>query len=301
MAPWAFDPSPFRAQSYGLEAANRYCRNMARSHYENFPVAVSLFTKEQRQALSAIYAFARTADDFSDELEFRKVRERLLDDWEDQLRRCFRSEATHPVLIALREVIERFELPETLFLNLLDAFRQDCRKTRYETFEELLDYCRRSANPVGRLVLRVLGSDTRECLKWSDRICTALQLTNFWQDISVDAAKGRIYIPREDMRRFRVSEKAILSAVASLGLGALIRFEVDRTKELFRAGRPLLVHTGFIAALYLFPVWLGGRAVLRLVGKTGADIVTSRPTITAGSLARAITGAGCERLPLVQG
>lgn len=296
VAPWAFDPAQFHARPYGIAAAKRYCRNLAARHYENFPVAFSLFTKEQREAIYAIYAFARTADDFADEPEYAQMGGRLLDDWEEQLCRCYGQNATHPVMIALAEAVSRFELDKQLFIDLIDAFRQDMVQARYESFDELLDYCRRSANPVGRLLLRVLGCESSSTVGWSDNICTALQLANFWQDVSVDAGKGRIYIPRQDLKRFRVSERSILSGTNVPGLDALVRFEVRRTTELLKAGRPLLGRTGFPAACYFTAVWIGGRTVLRLVHERGAEVLTTRPRITLGSFTRAVTGAGIARM-----
>jgi len=299
VAPWACDVSLLHRQGFGIEASRRYCRSMARSHYENFPVSLSLFDREQRRALAAIYAFARTADDFADENGFSVLRERMLADWERQLRACFEGEATHPVFIALREAATAYDLPIQPFLDLLDAFRQDCSKTSYGTFDEVLDYCRRSANPVGRLVLKVLRADRPELAAWSDQICTALQLTNFWQDISVDAAKRRIYLPAEDLERFEVPAAAILERRDSRGFGSLVRFEAARTKALFREGKPLLAQAGFPGTLYFTAVWLGGRAVLRLVREAGEQVLHRRPELSARSFVRAAAGASRDRLAVL--
>ncbi|MDD5306903.1 MAG: squalene synthase HpnC [Deltaproteobacteria bacterium] len=299
VAPWACDENLLHGQGFGIEASRRYCRGMARGHYENFPVALSLFDKGQQRALAAIYAFARTADDFADESGFSGLRERMLADWERQLRACFEGEATHPVFIALREAVAAHDLPIEPFLDLLDAFVQDCSKTSYATFDEVLDYCRRSANPVGRLVLKVLGAKKPELVPWSDRICTALQLTNFWQDISVDAKKSRIYLPDEDLERFKVPAAAILNRRGALGFGPLVRFEAARTKALFLEGRPLLARAGFPGTLYFSAVWLGGRAVLRMVREAGEQVLHRRPVLCARSFVRVAAGAGRDRLAVL--
>jgi squalene synthase HpnC len=298
-APWTLGHPAFLRRRWSLAAANRYCLQLAKSHYENFPVMLSLFTKEQRQALAAIYAFARSADDFADEAFFEGFREQLLAEWESQLLDCQKSTANHPVFVALAEAMRRFDLPCELFCDLLDAFGQDCHKHRFADYEELLDYCRRSANPVGRLVLRVLGIDHADNRYWSDRICTALQLTNHWQDLSVDLANDRIYIPREDLDRFRISEWALLSKTVPRSFADLVLFEVNRTRELFREGWPLVVRSGLPANLYFASVWLGGRAVLRLVKQERHTILYRRPALNARTFTLTLMGAGLDRVPII--
>jgi len=298
-APWILGHPAFLRRRWSLAASNRYCLQMAKSHYENFPVMLSLFTKEQRQALAAIYAFARSADDFADEAYFEGLRERLLAEWESQLLDCQKNEANHPVFVALAEAMQRFDLPCELFRDLLDAFGQDCHKHRYADFEELLDYCRRSANPVGRLVLRVLGIDHDDFGYWSDKICTALQLTNHWQDLSVDLENDRIYLPQEDLDRFRISEWALLSKTVSRSFGDLVLFEVNRTRELFREGWPLVVRSGLPGKLYFASVWLGGRAVLRMVKRERHTILHRRPALNAKTLTLTLMGASLDRVPII--
>lgn len=285
VGPWSFDAFRFHAGPLSLESANRYCRNMARGHYENFPVVMSLFTTEVQEGLAAVYAFARTADDFADEPQFGSNREVLLDQWEDQLEACFRGEASHPVFIALRDAIARFKLDKKPFHDLLEAFHQDCRTNRYRTIEDLTDYCRRSANPVGRIVLKILGDDRDVCRAWSDDICTALQLTNFWQDVSVDLRRDRLYIPLEDLDRFRVGEKTLQDGPPPSAFCDLMRFEIDRTRGLFRRGRPLLASTGYPERLYFAGIWLGGRTVLRMVSDLNDRILRERPRLRIGALA----------------
>ena len=284
VGPWSFNAFRFHAGPLDLESSKRYCRNMARGHYENFPVVLSLFPTEVREALAAVYAFARSADDFADEPEFGSIREALLDLWEDQLDACFRGEASHPVFIALRDAVARFKLDKKPFHDLLEAFRQDCRTNRYQTIEELTDYCRRSANPVGRTVLKILGHDQDACRAWSDDICTALQLTNFWQDVSVDLRRDWLYIPLEDLDRLRIGVGALHGGAPPPAFCDLMRYEVDRTRELFRRGRPLLTNAGYPERLYFAGVWLGGRTVLRMVRDLDARILRERPRLRIGAL-----------------
>ena len=284
--PWNYDAIPCHAGAWSVRAAKRYCFALARSHYENFPVFLSMFGKEEQEALAAVYAFARLADDFADEPEFDGLRGQLLDQWESQLVTCFKGEAAHPVFVAMKEAIARFGMEKRPFLDLLDAFRQDCHKKRYETFEELSDYCRRSANPVGRIVLKVLGIDRPDFIGWSDKICTALQLTNFWQDVSVDLKKDRVYLPLEDMESFHVSVGSLFAGRPVRSFNELILFEANRTRELFREGRPLIGHTGFPERFYFAGVWLGGRTVLRMVKDLGAKVLHRRPVLKKRRMAR---------------
>jgi len=179
------------AQQSSVKRAFQVCEAIARHHYENFPVASFFLPKQLRPSIAAIYAFARTADDFADEGN-RPAEERLdaLDDWEKKLDECYAGNADHPVFIALSDVASRKSIPRQLFLDLLTAFRMDVTTPRYRTYEDLLYYCRHSANPIGRLVLYVFD-DVSECnFEHSDKICTALQLANFWQDLRVDLMKG---------------------------------------------------------------------------------------------------------------
>lgn len=261
------------------EAARRYCARLATGHYENFPVYAAPFSRAQREALAAVYAFARTADDFADEPAFEGLRERLLDGWEAELRRCFAGEAEHPVFVALREAIAHFGYRPEPFLDLLSAFRQDARGRRYGTFGELLDYCARSANPVGRLVLQTLGIRDARRIEWSDRLCTALQLANFWQDLSVDLPRDRLYLPLEDLARYGVPAEAVLGRRAVPGVAELLELQFDRTAALFADAAPLVAYAGWPGSAYLAGVWLGGRAVLALGRALGPDLLHHRPTL----------------------
>jgi squalene synthase HpnC len=285
-APWTAAPVLGPAPALDLPAARRYCAAMATSHYENFPVFLAPFSPEQREALAAVYAFARTADDFADEPAFDGRRERLLDGWETALGRCFDGRADHPVFVALREAVARFALEPRPFLDLLSAFRQDVHVQRYATFDDVLDYCRRSADPVGRLVLRILRIDDPLARGWSDRLCTALQLANFWQDLSVDVPRGRLYLPLADLDRFAVPLADVLEQRPTRRVGALLRFELDRTAALFSAGFPLVAHAGWPGGAYLAAVWAGGRSVVGMTRALGPAILRERPGLGGRSVTR---------------
>lgn len=217
----------------------RYCEALAKQHYENF-IVVSLFIpKEYRQHLYNLYAFCRWADDLGDEVEDPRLALQLLDWWEGELIACFEGKPSHPVYVALAETVKTFDLPLQPFRDLISAFRQDQQVHRYATFDQLLDYCRRSANPVGRLYLWIFGYREEEYFRLSDATCTALQLTNFWQDVVEDLARGRIYIPREDMEYFGYTEEDLLAHIYNPAFRRLMAFEVERTRGLFYEGLKL--------------------------------------------------------------
>lgn len=222
--------------------AYRACLATARGHYENFPVASILLPKRIREPVAAIYAFARAADDFADEGEMTpEERLRRLDDWGARLDEALAGEpGDDPVFIALGDAIPRFGLPSALFHALLDAFRQDVTTKRYADFDQLLAYCRNSADPVGRLMLHLNGEASEENLLRSDAVCSALQLINFQQDIQQDYhEQGRIYLPREEMARFGVKEADIRDGRASTEMDELLRFQVARARALMLRGAPL--------------------------------------------------------------
>ena len=225
-----------------LEAAYRHCLALAHGHYENFPVASRLLPAQLRRPIAVIYAFARRADDFADEGQI-DAQERLarLDRWQAMLDTVRRGgKAEEPVFIALADVARRHRLPWVLFQDLLSAFRQDVTKRRYADFDELLDYCRRSANPVGRLLLHLNKTVDEEKLRRSDRICSALQLINFLQDIRQDYTEnGRIYLPQEDMARFAISSEDIATGRDDAAMRALIHDQIGRIRVLLAEGAPL--------------------------------------------------------------
>jgi phytoene synthase len=245
-----------------------------------------------RRHVAAVYAFARTADDFADE-GARSADERLelLDRWQRRLARAAASEAsgaaatpgepadTPAIFAALGRSIRELALPVSLFEDLLSAFRQDVTQTRYETWTELLEYCRRSANPVGRLVLRIAGHRDARLDEWSDRICTALQLTNFWQDVKIDADRGRIYLPAEERQAHGAEEDELLAGRISPGWQHALAAAAARTRRLFDAGRPVCDAVGGRLRYELRATWLGGVRILDRLERARFDVVDSRPVL----------------------
>ncbi len=273
-------------RTYNLDEAFAYCERVTNAHYENFPVASLFLPEEKRPYIQAIYAFSRAADDFADE-PGREKEERLreLDDWEERLRRCYEGEADHPVFIALGETVRRLEIPIEPLRDLLTAFRRDVTQSRYETFEDLLIYCGCSANPVGRLVLMILGYRDEKLYGLSDHICTALQLANFWQDVEVDLRKDRIYLPLEDMARYGCTPEGLKSGTVDEGFRRLMAFEAERTRELFYLGAelPSLVERDLRLELKL--IWFGGMAILDKLKRSGYDVFRRRPSLHAADKA----------------
>src|SRR6185312_17106191 len=224
-----------------VDAAQQYTRRLALGHYENFSVISMMLPRHLRQDFSNVYAFCRTADDLSDEVPDKSLSLRFLSRFKEMTRACYNDKPASPLFVALRQTIVRFDIPIDPFLDLIDAFEQDQRVNRYETFEQLVDYCRRSADPVGRLVLYMCGYRDPERQQLSDRTCTALQLANFWQDVRRDIVdRDRIYIPGDSMRKFGVTEEQIVQGRCEGRFRDLMRFEVDRTASLFNEGDRLL-------------------------------------------------------------
>jgi squalene synthase HpnC len=274
-----------------LKAAYGHCIRLARRHYENFPVASPLVPRPLRPHVCAVYAFARRADDFADEARFAGRRLARLAAWERCLEAAAKGEARGPVFLALAHTMRAFDLPLQPFRDLLSAFRQDVITPRYRTWSALADYCRRSADPVGRLVLPLFGHRDPGLLPASDAVCTALQLTNFWQDVAVDAAKGRIYLPLEDLARFGVTEAEVLGGRMGPGFARLLAFEVERTRELFHAGAPLCERLAGRLGVELRAVWLGGMGILDAIERADFDVFHRRPAHGALSRARLLTDA----------
>ena len=260
-----------------LDAAYDACARDARGHYENFPVASLLVPRSMRRHVAAVYAFARAADDFADEGTLPAAeRLRLLDAWHARLRRAAQGDDPGPpptagepanavaIFLALGATIRGRGLPLALFEDLLSAFRQDVTVRAYGTWDELLDYCRRSANPVGRLVLRIGGYDEARLDGWSDALCTALQLTNFWQDLSIDRARGRNYLPH----------------------GETLAGAARRTRALFEQGRPLCDVVGGRLRYELRATWLGG---VRILDRVERAHFGTRPSLGAADAAWLVT------------
>ncbi len=275
-----------------LEEARAYCERLARTHYENFSVATWFLPRRLRPHFFSVYAYCRIADDLSDEVGNPQESLELLDTWESELDACYAGSPRHPVMVALAETARACDIPRQPFVDLLQAFRQDQTVHRHATFEDLLGYCRYSANPVGRLVLYVCGyrDDARQQL--SDYTCTALQLANFWQDVALDFQKGRIYIPAEDMEKFGVSAEAIAAGRATPAFRELLRFQVARARKWFEQGRPLagLVDPSLALDIELFT--RGGQEILRAIEAQDFDVLRRRPAISGARklwlLARAV-------------
>ncbi len=272
--------------------AYRWCRSVARSHYENFPVASWLLPRRLRDPIAAIYAFARTADDIADEGDAdAQQRLRQLADMDaalDAIEAGCPPDA--PLYLALADAVRRHHLPVAPLRDLLSAFRQDVSKTRYASFGELMDYCRRSANPVGRLLLHLLGRGNERRLAMSDAVCSALQLVNFLQDIEQDYREnGRIYIPLDEMQRFGVDEQDIALRRNSPRLARLVRFQAQRAAQLLRAGSPLGRDIGGRFGLELRAVVLGASRVLEKLYKQ--QDVFARPRLDNRDRAYVLLGA----------
>jgi squalene synthase HpnC len=273
--------SQIPVRKYTVDEAFEYCARVTNAHYENFPVASLFLPGEKRPYIQAIYAFSRTADDFADELE-RSAKERLdaLENWEEQLRQCYDGHAEHPVFIALRETVRDLDIPIEPLKNLLAAFKRDVTQNRYETFDDVLSYCSCSANPVGRLVLMIFGYRDEQFFQRSDKICTALQLTNFWQDVAIDKKKDRLYIPLEDMKKFDYSLDSWNNEILDGQFRDLMKFQVERTRTLFYAGAELPSMVERDLQLELKLVWFGGLSILRKLDKVKYNVFRRRPSLT---------------------
>jgi len=267
-----------------INSSFKYCEDLTKNHYENFPVASFLIPKDKRKYIYAIYAFARAADDFADEPGIEGGKEKrlaLLDEWNGKLNDCYTGKAYDPIFIALSATVKDCKIPKELLENLLNAFRQDVKKSRYENFDEVLGYCKNSADPVGRLVLLVFDIHGDELFEKSDKICTALQLANFWQDVKIDLEKDRIYIPKDDMANFGVSEDDLVNKNNSKTFRDLIKFQVERTEKQFKEGRVLLdlLKKEFVSKrliLELKLTWLGGMEILNKIKAIDYNVLGTR-------------------------
>ena len=271
--------------------ARAYCRYVTRTHYENFSVASLFLPRRLLRHFHAVYAYCRWSDDLADETGGGTPTRELLDWWRGELMTCFGGVPRHPVLLALRETIQRFRIPPQPFLDLLTAFVRDQHVKRYGTFEELLGYCRYSANPVGHLVLYLLESFDPVRARLSDEVCTGLQLANFWQDVRRDFLIGRVYLPEEDRERYGVPDADIASGHCSPAFRELLRFQVERTHGFFDRGEalvPLMPREVRVdVALFI----RGGRAILQAIERAGYDVLSRRPVVTRFQKARLLTAA----------
>ena len=279
---WSRLPPSYRtpADAPSLIASRAYCARLARSHYENFSVASWFLPSRLRQHFYNIYAYCRISDDLGDEVGDAAASLALLDEWQTELDACYDGKPRHPVFVALAETVRRFNIPKHEFSDLLIAFRQDQSVTRFETFDDVLAYCRYSANPVGHLVLYLCGYRDAERQRLSDFTCTALQLANFWQDVSVDYAKGRIYLPLESLRQFGVTEDDIARNQNTPAFCAMMKFEVERARDWFRQGLPLIAQVDRELAVDLDLFSRGGQEILHAIEKQGFAVLGNRPSIS---------------------
>jgi hydroxysqualene synthase len=270
-----------------LAGAYAYCERLARTHYENFPVASRLLPARMRPHVAAVYAFARLADDMADEGD-RPAADRLadLDAWDACLNAAAlgavqRGEPHAEVFLALRHTIEDRRLPVQLLHDLINAFRQDVTVRRYAAWDDVLDYCRRSANPVGRLVLRIAGYDRPDLDAASDAVCTALQLTNFWQDLEIDWKRGRLYLPASIWRPAGAKESDLAAGRLTPEWRAALAEAAGRTRELFHAGAPVCDGVSGRLRWELRATWLGGMRILDKLKAVNFDPFAHRPSLTA--------------------
>jgi len=274
-----------------LEEARAWCRRLAETHYENFHVASWFLPQRFRPHFHTIYAYCRVSDDLGDEVGNPEASLALLDLWGAELDACYRGETRHPVFVALAETIRACGIPKEPFADLLVAFRQDQTVTRYATMDDVLAYCRCSANPVGRIVLYACGYRDDERFALSDQTCSALQLANFWQDVHSDFLRGRIYIPREDMDRFGVEEEMIAAARFTPAFRELMHHEVDYARQMLHSGLPLLRMVDSELALDLDLFSQGGLAILRAIERQDYNVLRARPAISRFRKAALLLGA----------
>lgn len=281
-----------------LTEAYNHCTALAREHYENFPVASRLMPARLRPHVAAVYAFARHADDMADEGAMSgDDRGAQLEQWRGLLQECSHRESEHPVFLALGDTIRRFSIPQQLFHDLLDAFVQDTQVRSYATFDDVLDYCRRSANPVGRIILALHGILHEETARPSDALCTGLQLVNFWQDVSVDRLKPRVYIPEEDLARHGLTTEDILRGEDNHRIRTVIALEVERTRPFFENALPLFPLVPLRLRRELAAIWRGGMRILEKVEKQGYNAVVSRPSLSWKDKISVFSGAVLKGSP----
>jgi squalene synthase HpnC len=288
---WGPDAPPV---ALTLSEAQRYCRRLATGHYENFPVVSWVLPQDLHPHFNSVYAFCRWADDLGDEVGDPQRSLALLQWWRRKLADCFNGHARHPVFVALGPTIQAYNLPIQPFEDLISAFEQDQTVTEYETFSQLLDYCQRSANPVGRLVLMLFRKRGEEQFAWSDSICTGLQLANFWQDVARDLDIGRIYLPAEDRDRFGVTREDLLARRTTSGFLDLMRFQVERTRPFLKPWR-----SRSTPPMGEFPVRLqvkvelfarGGLAILDGIEAVDFRVLETRPVVSKRDFAWLIAG-----------
>lgn len=279
---WAVLPPEYRIPEVAPSVADAfaYCERLAKSHYENFSVATWFLPARLKQHFYNVYAYCRISDDLGDEVGNAQQSLALLDAWERELDACYSGTPKHPVFVALAQTVRRFDIPQQTFADLLTAFRQDQTVTRFATFDDVLAYCRYSANPVGHLVLYLCGYRDSERQQLSDYTCTALQLANFWQDVTVDWNKGRVYLPQESLQRFGVTEEDIAQRRFTPQFRELMHFEVNRAREWFDRGLPLIAKVDRELALDLELFSRGGQEILNAIENQDFNVLRERPAIS---------------------
>ena len=299
--PWSFADEfarhgPHRQWSGRVAAARAYCARVARSHYENFTVVSALLPRRLVPHFHAVYAYCRWADDLADETAGGDESLALLAWWRRELLACYDGTPAHPVTVALAETIRRFDIPPQPFLDLISAFEQDQRVKSYPTFADVLEYCTRSANPVGRLVLYLFDcfDDRRAAL--SDEVCIGLQLANFWQDVARDRVIGRVYLPQEDMHLFGVSDDDLATRRFTPAFRDMLAFQVGRARGYFDRGAELLPLLPAEARVDVELFVGGGRATLDAIERAGFDVLTRRPTVSNWQKARLLMWAVVGRV-----
>jgi squalene synthase HpnC len=298
---WAALPASYRMPAVAptLAEARAWCRHLAETHYENFHVASWFLPKKLRPHFHAVYAYCRVSDDLGDETGNREQSLALLAQWREELDACYAGQARHPVFVALAETIRACQIPKELFADLLTAFEQDQVVARYRTMDEVLQYCRYSANPVGRLVLYTCGYSDAERFRLSDATCSALQLANFWQDVASDyQQRGRIYLPLDAMDQFGVTEEAIAAGQATPAFRELLKSQVTFAREMFEAGLPLIGMVDADLALDLDLFSRGGLEILKAIEKRDYDVLSARPAIAKSTkIALALRAVSGKLLP----
>ncbi len=285
-----FDTRYAVVERMSLAQSRAYCGRLASSHYENFLVGTLLLPRRLRAHFNSVYAYCRVADDLADESPSPARALQLLDWWESELDRAVAGDPRHPVFVALADTMASFGIPDAPFRDLLSAFRQDQIINRYETYDELLDYCRRSANPVGRIVLHLFGFTDDHRRSLSDATCTALQLANFLQDVVPDFERGRIYLPECDMRRFGVTPEQIAAREFTPSFGLLMEFECSRAREMFEYGRALADVVPRRLRMDVEMFTMGGLEILRRIARQGYDVLSRRPSIPRSRQAAILLG-----------
>ncbi len=263
---------------YSVNEAFDLCRNLAKTHYENFPVGSFLLPRHKRRHIYALYAFCRFVDFLGDQAKGNRLE--LLETWEEDLRRCYGGIPNHPILLALQISIQTFDIPIEPFLKLIKANRMDQDKVRYSTYHELAYYCEHSANPVGHLVLYIFGYNEAKLHSLSDYVCTALQLTNFWQDVVNDFNMGRIYIPLEDMAIFGYTEEDLGQKLNNNNLRELMAFEVARARNFYAKGTELVKYLDGAFKIEVAVFIKGGMKILDEIKRQRYDVISNRPSLS---------------------